>query len=159
MIKEAIAVLLVLLLLFFVFQGNVYMIMLLLVCLLSLALIKKEEYLQVKKAQEDLKRLDEVLDNRYPEAFYSSSVLLSDPKWSASVRYSDALMTDLLHHLMFKVREIDKAIMSGEAAGPAKGGFYGKPEGAKKKPFSDFMQQVISSFSEKPQPKKKKDNR
>jgi Ca2+/Na+ antiporter len=145
MLRELLLFIALVLSLYFLALGNLGLVILLLIFVTLLAIIKKEEYQQEKKKEEAKAKIEETLDNRYPEVFYSSSVLLSDPKWAPAVKFGDAFMLDLLHHLMFKVREIDKGIQTGEIAGPEKGGFYGssKPE---EKPFTEFAKNLIESY-------------
>jgi len=147
MIREFLLFLALVLALYFIAQGSLGMVILLVIFVVLVAITKKEEYSAEKKQEEARAKLEETLDNRYPEVFYSSSVLLSDPKWAPSVRFGDAFMLDLLHHLMFKVREIDKGIQSGEISGPSSGGFYGssKPSG---KPFTEFLSSVAQSYKQ-----------
>jgi len=87
---------------------NVWVILFLIVLFALFTIASRNEAEKKLEEEEKKAKKEEILDEKYPNPFLNSAVMFSDPKWAGAVRYGDALMTDLMQHLLMKLRDLDE---------------------------------------------------
>lgn len=97
---------------------NVWVILFIVVLFALFTIASRNEAEKKLEEEEKKAKKEEILDEKYPNPFLNSAVMFSDPKWAGAVRYGDALMTDLMQHLLMKLRDLDE--MYDEKKEPSK---------------------------------------